>query len=149
MTALESVILTGLLKRIKRSPSFYALLDGLRNSCGFQLAPEQLPIGANTISKKCNIDINILLEEGILLSKTNAVGFLRALGVLTSESLLKKLLLKQHRYQEKFHRELLMFKSKNIYTYAELFFLIDRPSAWENFSSHVNKLLSDNNVALL
>jgi hypothetical protein len=147
MTTLESVILTGLLKRIKRSPDFETLLKGLRNSCGFQLAPQELPVGADAIVAICDIDINILLEEGVLLTKTKAVEFLRAFGVLTSESVLKKQLFKQRRYQEKFNRDLMMFGSKNIYTYAELFFLIDRPSSWDNFSLHVNRILSKENVS--
>lgn len=147
MSALESVIISGLLSRITPSEHYAQLLVALRLSCGFQLASDQLPQGAQDIATTAGLDIDTLLQEGVLLTKNRAVDFLRALGVLTSANLLKKKLFKQGRYQEKFHRTLFMFNNRNIYTYAELFFLTDRPAVWQTFLHHVNNTLSDENTS--
>lgn len=74
-----------------------------------------------------------LLYFEILLPKKNAAEFLFSLGYAQSPALIAKELLKEGRYRERFHRDITIHKNKNIYTYAELIEMIERPMIKEKF----------------
>jgi len=126
---IEHTILQGLVGRIENNEPASVrgrLLKALRASLGIGLSIEE-PRSPLQICEELDLNLGQLAENRIILTKDEAVHFLRLLGYVSSEGLLKKKFLKQGRYVERFGRDLAVLGTANVYTYAELLVLVDRP----------------------
>lgn len=113
------------------------LLKALRLSLNVHHSKE--PASASQIADQTEVLFEALLYFEILLSKKSAAEFLFSLGYAQSPSLIEKQLLKEGRYRERFQRGITLHKNKNIYTYAELIALIERPLIQEKFEKRIHE----------
>jgi len=115
-----------------------ALHNSLRDSVN--AAHHVRPPSAVQILEAHEVPIDALLYFEILLKKNDAAQFLISLGYDPGELVIKRKLLRRGRYFEKYGRQLLTHKNTNIYTYAELIDIIQRPLIQEQFEVAVDQL---------
>lgn len=115
------------------------LLKALRASLNKQQNDQ--PSSAAEIIESSDAPIDALIYFEILLDKSDSAEFLFSLGYFQDEALIKKKMLKEGRYRERFARELAKHKTSNLYTYAELIELANRPVIREKFYEAVGKVL--------
>lgn len=127
---LEMVIIA-LLNRVNKCDdsgySFSSLKWAMLASLGKNVDQEGRLLNARDISSTCGLPLQWLVDNQFLLDKPRAISFMHLIGFSTSPSLIEKQLLKQGRYEARFRKPLTKYRNMNLYTYAEILAIMERP----------------------
>jgi len=138
---IEYLVLKGLLGNIETAPDADKLRRSLALSVQVDTVSGRLQPGPSEIAAQCGVPLADLVQHQIVVDKDRGVYFLRMMGDITSPNQLKKLTLKQGRYEARFSRPLTRWGIQNIYTYAELLVLVNRKLLIERLNKAAAQLL--------